>query len=89
MRKLIVTNIVSLDGFFEGPGGDVMALPMDGAFDAYCAERLGSADTLLLGRNSFSAFSGFWPGVAEKPDATPAQREISRRDDVACLLCRV
>jgi hypothetical protein len=30
MRKLIVANIVSLDGYFEGPGGNVMALPMDG-----------------------------------------------------------
>jgi dihydrofolate reductase len=81
MRKLIVTNIVSLDGFYEGPGGNVMALPMDGAFDAYCAERLGTADTLLLGRTSFALFSGFWPAMGENPDATPAEREISRRDD--------
>jgi hypothetical protein len=28
MRKLIVSNIMSLDGYFEGPGQDVMALPM-------------------------------------------------------------
>ncbi len=81
MRKLIVTNIVSLDGFYEGPGGNVLALPMDGAFDAYCAERLGTADTLLLGRSSFELFSGFWPAVAADPSATPAQRTISRRDD--------
>jgi hypothetical protein len=33
MRRLIVTNIVSLDGCYEGPGGDVMALPMDDNFD--------------------------------------------------------
>lgn len=33
MRKLIVCNIMSLDGYFEGPGGNVMALPMDGFFD--------------------------------------------------------
>ena len=81
MRKLIVTNIVSLDGCYEGPGGNVMALPMDSAFDAYCAERLGAADTLLLGRKSFELFSRFWPPVADNPDATPAQRTISRRDN--------
>lgn len=81
MRKLIVTNIVSLDGYYEGPGGNVMALPMDGAFDAYCAERLGTSDTLLLGRNSFKLLSGFWPPMADNPNATPEQREISRRDN--------
>lgn len=34
MRKLVITNIISLDAYYEGPGGNVMALPMDGAFDA-------------------------------------------------------
>ena len=35
MRKLIVTNIVSIDGYYEGPGGNVMAMNMDDAFNAY------------------------------------------------------
>jgi dihydrofolate reductase len=78
MRKLIVTNIVSLDGMFEGPGGNVMALPMDPAFDAHNAERLRAADTLLLGRRTFEMFQGFWPHVAADTNATPVNREISR-----------
>jgi hypothetical protein len=49
MRKLIVANIMSLDGYFEGPGGNVMVLPMDGFFDEHNLERLRAADTLLLG----------------------------------------
>jgi len=60
MRKLIVTNAMSLDGYYEGPGKDVMALfdyrwayPTDESFDAYNAERLRAADTLLLGRVSY------------------------------------
>jgi hypothetical protein len=40
MRKPIVCNIMSLDGYSTGPGNNVMALPMDEAFDAYNAERL-------------------------------------------------
>jgi hypothetical protein len=39
-RNLIVCNIMSLDGYYEGPGRDVMVLPMDENFDAYNAERL-------------------------------------------------
>jgi dihydrofolate reductase len=78
MRKLIVTNIVSLDGQYEGPGGNVMALPMDHSFDAHNAERLRAADVLLLGRRSFELFEGFWPRVAGDPAATEVNREISR-----------
>jgi dihydrofolate reductase len=78
MRKLIVTNIVSLDGKYEGPGENVMALPMDPHFDAYNAERLRAADTLLLGRKSYEGFKGYWPAVVDDQDASPANREVSR-----------
>ena len=86
MRKLIVSNIVSLDGYYEGPRKNVMdlfdyrweAYPTDESFDAYNAERLRAADTLLLGRTSYDGFRGFWPSVANNPDARPLQREISR-----------
>src|SRR5215213_8680361 len=87
-RKLIVCNAVSLDGFYEGPGKDVMSLfdyrrayPTDESFDAYNAERLRAADTLLLGRVSYEGFKGFWPSVADDPNATPLQREISQLND--------
>ncbi len=88
-RKLIVCNAVSLDGYYEGPNENVMdlfeyrwkAYPTDESFDAYNAERLRAADTLLLGRTSYDGFRGFWPPVAEDPDATPIQREISRLDN--------
>jgi dihydrofolate reductase len=86
IRKLIVSNIMSLDGYYEGPGENVMVLfdyrrevyPMDESFDAYNAERLHAADTLLLGRTTYDGFRGFWPSVADDPNATPIQREISR-----------
>jgi len=77
---------MSLDGYYEGPGNNVMdlfqyrqeAYPMDESFDAYNAERLRAADTLLLGRRSYDGFKDFWPPVADDPSATPVQREISR-----------
>jgi dihydrofolate reductase len=88
MRKLIVSNMMSVDGYYEGRGKNVMALfdyrwdyPTDESFDAYNAERLRAADTLLLGRVSYEGFKGFWPSVAEDPDATALQREISRLDN--------
>jgi dihydrofolate reductase len=53
---------------------------MDEAFDAYNAERLRAADTLLLGRATFEGFRSFWRSVAEDRTARPVLREISRRD---------
>jgi len=80
MRKIIVSNMVSLDGYYEGPGKNVMALPFDEAFDEYNAERLRAADTLLLGRTTFEGFRSYWPPVAADAEARPIVREISRRN---------
>jgi dihydrofolate reductase len=78
MRKLIVCNIVSLDGFFSGPRGDVMAMPFDGGFSDYNAERLRAADTLLLGRKSYEGFRSYWPAIADDESQPAVEREISR-----------
>ncbi len=81
MRKLIVCNIISLDGYYSGTGGNVMAMPFDEGFDDYNAERLRAADTLLLGRTSYEGFRDYWPPIADRPDVRPVEREISRLDN--------
>ncbi|PXX67047.1 dihydrofolate reductase [Nocardia tenerifensis] len=79
MRKVIVVNIMSLDGCYEGPGGNVMALPMDAAFDRYNLERIETADTVLLGGGSYALFQGFWPGVAQDPAASATNQAFAKR----------
>ncbi|MDF5751758.1 dihydrofolate reductase family protein [Spongiactinospora sp. TRM90649] len=78
MRKLIVCNIVTVDGYGAGPGDDVMAMPFDEGFDVYNAERLRAADTLLLGRTTFEGFLEYWPSRCDDPGVPPVEREISR-----------
>ena len=78
MRKLIVCNIISLDGFFSGPAGDVMVMPFDRGFSDYNAERLRAADTLLLGRTSYEGFRSYWPAIAEDVNQPPPRtRDIA------------
>jgi dihydrofolate reductase len=88
MRKLIVCNIMTLDGYYEGPDKDVMPVfdyrevyPTDESFDLYNAERLRAAGTLLLGRMTYEGFKGYWPSRADDPDARPVEQEISRLDN--------
>lgn len=78
MRKIIVCNIMSFDGYVAGPDNDVMVLPMDQSFNAYNAERLRNADTLLLGRVSYEMFRSYWPERVDAPDADVDEREISK-----------
>ncbi|MGW5263632.1 dihydrofolate reductase family protein [Microbispora sp. NPDC004025] len=91
MRKLIVSAVMSLDGYVEGPGRDVMALPMDDFFDEHNLERQREADTLLLGATTYLGLKAYWPAVADDPALSPAvvnnpgvaelHREIGRRNN--------
>jgi dihydrofolate reductase len=78
MRKLIVCNIISLDGFYSGMGGDLSSMPFDNGFSDYNAERLRAADTLLLGRKTFEGFRSYWPAIASDASQPAVEREISR-----------
>lgn len=78
MRKLIVSTLISLDGFCAGEGGNPGALPMDLAFDNYNLERMRAADHLLFGATTFNMFRSYWPNVKDDAGAHETLREISR-----------
>ena len=67
MRKLIVSNFVTLDGYYEGKDKSINFLfdyyhedyLSDQNFDTYNAERLHTADFLLFSRNAFLGNKGF------------------------------
>jgi dihydrofolate reductase len=85
MRKLIVNNFVTLDGYYEGQDKSINSLfdyyhedyRGDNSFDFYNAERLRAADFLLLSRNSFLGNKEYWTGVPSNPAATSIRREIA------------
>ena len=85
MRKLIVSNFVTLDGLYEGKDKNIGSLYDyydedyygDNSFDFYNAERLHAADFLLLSRNSFLGNREYWTSVPNDPKATAIRREIA------------
>lgn len=80
MRRIVVSNIVSLDGYFEGPNMGVMDLNMDEFFDAHNLECFEAADTVLVGATSYQGFTGYWPFVEKHPEV-PANDPRARAYD--------
>ena len=85
MRKLIVCNFVTLDGYYEGKNKSIDSLydyyhedyAGDDSFDFYNAERMRAADFLLLSRKAFLDNKEYWTGVVKNPNATAIRREIA------------
>lgn len=76
MRKTVVSNWVSTDGFFAGPNGEIDWIVQDPAINQATHELM-NPDTLLAGRVSYQGFENFWPKVAGDPNSPPEMRKIA------------
>ena len=61
MRKLIVFNLVTLDGYFTGEGGDISWHSVDAEFNEVAEEKSNAGNTLLFGRLTYELMAGYWP----------------------------
>ena len=70
MKKIILNLAVSLDGFIEGPNGEIDWCIMDDDmnFDAF----LETVDTMFYGRVSYDAWGNYQPGE----NAGPAEKQM-------------
>lgn len=62
MRKVFTFNMITLDGFFEGPNEEIDWHNADNQeFNEFAIEQLGSVDTLLFGRKTYQMMASYWP----------------------------
>lgn len=76
MRKIVMLNRVSLDGFFAGPNGEIDWFIHDPEVDKAAHEMM-QPDTLLLGRVTYQMFESYWPPVAKDPNAPEGARNTA------------
>lgn len=76
MRKVIVSNVMSLDGYFESAGRTLDWCVVEEEFFAYARDMLNAADLLVFGRKTYEHMAGYWPSappdaIAEKMNGLP------------------
>lgn len=82
MRKVILAMQVTLDGFIEGPNGELdWAMKEDEETWKDVFELQRSADTLLLGRVMYPGFEKYWLSVPANPSSTTNEIEYARLAD--------
>jgi dihydrofolate reductase len=68
VRKIVVYEVVSLDGVAEDP--DRFFADWDDAMDANLAAVIATQDAVILGRRSYTEWAQFWPSSQIQPFAT-------------------
>jgi dihydrofolate reductase len=77
MRPLIMWNMVTIDGFFEGPKAWAIDWHVWGDdLEQLSLEQLRSADMLLFGRVTYEGMAAYWP--SEKGDVADFMNNIPK-----------
>lgn len=70
-RRLFVSMLVSLDGFIEGPNGELdWFQDKDPHFARYCDEMLDSVGVAVYGRRAYDLMLGYWPNAETNAGST-------------------
>ena len=85
MKRIIMFNWVSIDGFFAGPNGEMDWILRDPAVDQALREsgvnEDGAAgvrsDTMLLGNTTYTLFESSWPPIVSDPHAPEGMRAMA------------
>jgi dihydrofolate reductase len=67
MRKVVLYELLSLDGVAEAP--DTFFMDWDEAMEANLAAVIASQDAVILGRRSYDEWSEYWPNSEIEPFA--------------------
>ena len=71
MRKLFVSNLVSLDGYIAGPNREIDWHNVDGEYEAYGVQMMNACGAILFGRITYDLMAGYWPtATGNNPEVT-------------------
>lgn len=78
MRKIILMMSVSLDGYFEGPGGELDWQLVDDELHAHFNKWLAAMSTFLDGRVTYQLMASYWPTADADPSSTRHVAEFAK-----------
>jgi dihydrofolate reductase len=78
MRKIVWMMSVSLDGFIEGPHGELDWHMVDDELHSHFNEVLGAMGAFLDGRVMYQLMAEFWPTADTNPASTRPMIEFAR-----------
>jgi len=81
MRKIVLFNLMTLDGYFEGENADISWHNVDQEFNDFAIAQLKTADMLLFGRKTYQLMAAYWPtaeGIKDNPVIADLMNQIDK-----------
>ncbi len=81
MRKIVLFNLITLDGYFEGANADISWHNVDQEFNDFAIAQLRTVDMLLFGSKTYQLMAAYWPtedGIKDNPVIAELMNELDK-----------
>lgn len=78
--KVVMNLMLSLDGYYEGPGGSLDWHYADDEHNEYAVKSMAEVGAILFGRHTYEIMAGYWPTIA--PDDDPVKKPFNEAKKV-------
>lgn len=75
MRKVLLLEHVTLDGYVAGPNGEMNWIRLPDEIWSYGDRLTATSDAAIYGRVTYGMMAGYWPTAADGPDADRHARD--------------
>jgi len=89
MRKVIVQEFISMDGFATDVNDALDFIPslsghtpINESLEQYQLEFIATVDHILLGRKTYEMFAGYWPSATKEQELVAD--ELNRKSKIVC-----
>src|SRR5689334_4287913 len=79
MRKIVMFNWMTADGYFAAPDGNLNWIIPDPAQVKAAVGAIPRFDTIVFGRKTYQLFEGFWKGAVDDSGAAPDPHQPGQR----------
>jgi len=83
VARIIVFNLLSLDGFFEGKNHDISWHRVDDEFNKFAVQHTKQFGSIIFGSRTYKLFEDFWPTAVNNPEMSNDDQEIAKIIDDA------
>src|SRR5205085_9155417 len=88
MRRIVVFDRVSADGYFTTPNGDLSWAVPEPELDKGAVAGMSGPGTMLFGRRTYEMFERFWPHVVDDGGTAPDPHAPGRKTPELLAMAR-
>jgi dihydrofolate reductase len=81
MRKIIVFNMITLDGYFADENGNIDWHQVDDEFNEFAVEQTAEFGGIIFGKTTYQMFEEYWPAELKNPKTSSEDRKIAQMID--------